>query len=176
MKKNLIFLCLFCFGFLPFSNAQTIDTEKSIVNFKIGNMKIRTVKGTFQGMKGTLAFDPGNLAAANFNICIDVASVDTGNKKRDQHLLKEDFFFEATYPQICFESTAVEKTAEAYLTKGNLTIHGISKEVDLPFTFDGKTFRGNLEVSRYDFGVGIDTGTFMVAEEVAIEIIGELVE
>lgn len=174
MKYSLLLFFSFCLGFTPSLNAQTLSTENSVVNFKIGNMKIRTVKGSFQGLKGAIHFDPTDLATASFEVCLDVATVNTGNKKRDDHLLKEDFFSEADYPLICFKSIKVEKIAEAYQTKGNLTIRGITKEVTLPFVFDGKTFRGTLEVSRYDYGVGMDTGTFMVAENVELEIIGEL--
>ncbi len=176
MQKFLVFLFLWSLWALPALEGQTLNTETSIVNFKIGNMKIRTVKGTFQGLQGRINFDPADLSTASFEVCLDVATVNTGNKKRDEHLLKEDFFFEATYPQICFTSISVEKTATAYLTKGNLTIHGTSKEVLLPFTFDGKTFKGTLEVSRYDYGVGMDTGTFLVSENVELEIVGELAD
>ncbi len=174
MKYSLLLFFSFCLGFAPSLNAQTINTENSVVNFKIGNMKIRTVKGNFQGLKGAVNFDPTDLAAASFDVCLDVATVNTGNKKRDAHLLKEDFFFEAEYPQICFYSTTVKKIGDAFQAKGGLVIRGIAKEVVLPFTFDGKTFRGTLEISRYAYGVGMDTGTFMVAENVELEIIGEL--
>lgn len=171
MKKiNLILLFLWLMA-LPIANAQMIDSEKSMASFKIGNMKLNTVKGTFQGMKGAVAFDANNLDQSNFKVCIDAATVNTGSKKRDAHLLEDDFFAVTQHPTICFESTAFEKTGDGYLTNGNLSIRGINKPVSIPFTYDGKTFTGTLTVNRFDFNIGADTGTFLIGEEVEIEIV-----
>lgn len=90
--------------------SQTINTEKSVVNFKISNMKVNTVKGTFNGMKGEANFKPDNILASIFNVCIDAATVDTGNKKRDEHLQREDYFNVRKYQTICFVSEEVLKT------------------------------------------------------------------
>lgn len=152
-------------------NAQTINTEKSVVNFEIGNMKVRTVDGTFRGMKGELFFDKGDLENSFFEVCIDAASVDTDNGKRDDHLRNEDFFHVEVYPEICFTSSSVEKLSDAYLVKGEMLMHGVSKKVEIPFTFENNTFVGTLTVNRFDYEVGMDIKTGMVSEDAMLEII-----
>ena len=132
---------------------------------------IRNVKGQFTGMVGEIEFDEGDLSLCSFKVCIDAASVDTENKKRDDHLRKEDFFDVKRYPEICFESSSVIQNGKNYLTKGTLSLHGQNKEVEIPFTYDGKVFEGNLELSRLDYEVGKKTSKALVGEEVSLEII-----
>ncbi len=151
--------------------AQTILTEKSTVNFSIKNLAINTVKGSFGGMKGEINFDRENLSDASFNVCIDANSINTGITKRDEHLRKEDFFDVEKYPTICFTSTNIINSKMGYTARGNLTLHGVTKEVTIPFTIKGSTFVGNIEILRKDFGVGANYGGFTVGKTVKIEII-----
>ncbi len=151
--------------------AQTILTEKSTVNFSIKNLAINTVKGSFGGMKGEINFDRENLSDASFNVCIDANSINTGITKRDEHLRKEDFFDVEKYPTICFTSTNIINSKMGYTARENLTLHGVTKEVTIPFTIKGSTFVGNIEILRKDFGVGANYGGFTVGKTVKIEII-----
>ncbi len=153
------------------SQAQTINSEQSHVDFKIGNMRFNTVKGTIDGMQGQVFFMENDLANSSFNVCVDVATINTGSKKRDEHLREEDFFYVDQYPTICFSSKSFQKTGATYIATGTLTMRGISKSIDLPFSFDGKTFKGEIEVSRMAFDVGKETGTFMVSEKATISIV-----
>ena len=164
---TIAFFLLFCTNLVT---AQTINTEQSSVLFEISNMKFKTVKGTFSGMTGDLIFTPSDLENASFNVCIDAASVDTGSKKRDKHLQKEDFFDVEKYPTICFVSSSVQQVGSTYVVKGQLSMHGVSKEMEIPFTFTNNTFKGEIEVNRIDYKVG-GTGTFMVGNETKITII-----
>ncbi len=159
-------LLLFCANLIT---AQTINTEQSKVLFEISNMKFNTVTGSFSGMKGDINFIPSDLEQSNFNVCIDAATVDTGSKKRDQHLQKEDFFDVEKYPTICFISSNVQQVGSTYVVKGQLTMHGISKEMEIPFTFKDNTFEGEIEVNRIDYKVG-GNGTFMVGDKTKIII------
>lgn len=152
-------------------NAQTINSQKSIVNFEIGNMKVKTVEGTFGGMKGDLVFDVSDLVNSHFKVCIDAATVNTDNEKRDDHLRNEDFFYVEKHPEICFTSISISKTGDAYITKGELEMHGVTKIVEIPFTFDDNKFTGRLSVNRFDYKIGEGTNTMMVSEEVSLEII-----
>lgn len=154
--------------------AQQIDTKASKITFEITNMKVNTVEGTFTGMKGTVKFNSSDLSNSNFDVCIDAASVDTKNKKRDDHLRTEDFFDVEKHPTICFKSSEIIKTKEGYLTKGKLTMHGVTKTVDIPFTYANETLTGKLNLNRFDYKVGEDTNTFMVDDEVELTIICKL--
>ncbi|WNJ17922.1 YceI family protein [Pontibacter sp. G13] len=150
--------------------AQSIDQSKSQVAFKISNMGgMNTVEGTIQGMEGSVAFDPGTFSNGTMSVCIDPATIDTDNKKRDEHLMKDDFFGVETYPTICFESTSIAQSETGFVAKGNLTMHGVTQEVEIPFTYADNTFTGTLAVNRKDFGVG-GNGTFMVGGQVEMEI------
>jgi len=154
-----------------FANAQSLNSDKSLVNFSIKNMKVRTVKGTFTGMKGEIRFDENDLDKASFKVSVDAATVNTDNKKRDDHLRNEDFFHVEEYPQISFESTSIELTSSGFNTKGLLTMHGVTREVKIPFSFSDNQFVGTLDVNRFDYKIGEDTGTTSVAETATLEII-----
>lgn len=170
MKINLLVIAALFFGTFSFVNAQSIVTEKSMVNFEIGNMKFKTVEGTFSGMKGEVNFNSADISGSNFEVCIDAASVNTGNKKRDDHLRNEDFFHVDKYPTICFESTSITKNGTGFVAKGNLSMHGVTKQVEIPFTYNNNTFTGTLELKRLDYKVGESTGTFMVSNPVEMTI------
>lgn len=170
MKNLRLIISLCLLSVFSITNAQTINTEKSKVTFEIGNMKINTVKGSFHGMKGTVVFNKLDLSNSTFNVCIDASTVDTENEKRDNHLRTEDFFNVEKYPVICFNSESIRKTSKGYVTRGKLTMHGVTKTVDIPFTFDKITFKGKIKLNRLDFNVGNNTSTFMVSNEVVISI------
>lgn len=150
--------------------AQTIDSSKSGVKFEIGNMGVKKVKGTFSGMKGTIDFNPQNPAAAHFDVCIDASTVNTENEKRDNHLRNKDFFETDKYPEICFKSKEVTKTAEGYSVAGKLTAHGVTNDVTIPFTFNNNVFEGKFVLKRLDYKIGEGTNTFMVGNEVEVTI------
>ncbi len=173
MKKTFVTFVLSCLVAVT-GIAQTISSDASIVNFKVKNMKMKTVEGTFSGMKGTVNFTPDNLAKSNFDVCIDASTVNTKNQKRDDHLRTADFFDTQKYPTICFKSNSITKKADQYLAKGSLTMHGITKEVEIPFTFSNNVFKGTLTVKRLDYKVGEGTGEFMVGNDIKIEIIATL--
>ncbi|MDR7210977.1 YceI family protein [Flavobacterium piscis] len=168
--KNIILIAIcLCFAITSLM-AQNINTEKSVVAFEISNMKINTVKGTFNGMKGTVSFDPNSLNTSTFDVCIDASSVNTGNKKRDNHLRTEDFFDVEKYSSICFKSTQVIKSNQGYIAKGKLTLHGVSNDIEIPLNVTRKQFTGVFTIKRQDYKLGKNTGTFMVGEEAKITI------
>ena len=169
--KTLSFLLSLCFIFaFSMGTAQTIDTDNSKIMFEVTNMKLNDVDGTFGGMKGEIAFSADDLANASFNVCIDAASVNTDSEKRDHHLRNEDFFDVEKYPTICFVSESITKSGDEFVAKGKLTLLKTTKEVEIPFTFDGSKFVGRLEILRLEYGLGADTGTFMVGDEISITI------
>ncbi len=170
MTKVRIIMSICLALIISMAEAQSIDSSKSKVAFAIGNMKFKTVEGTFTGMSGNLKFNTSEISQASFDVCIMANTVNTNNAKRDDHLRNEDFFDVEKYPSICFNSTSVQKTTKGYLTKGKLTMHGVSKEIEIPFSIKGNSLEGQFSISRYDYNVGTDTGTFMVSEDVEITI------
>lgn len=169
MKKSLLVL-ICCLSITCFIFAQTIDSKKSEVNFNISAGTIFSVDGTFTGMQGDFSFNDSDIENANFDICVDAKTINTDNEKRDTHLRSDDFFAVETYQTICFKSTSVAKTETGYMTSGNLTIHGITKAVTIPFTFENNTFQGELEINRFDYNIGEDYGTFRVGETATVKI------
>jgi polyisoprenoid-binding protein YceI len=109
--------------------------------------------GEFKGLKGTISFDPDNLATSSFKTSIDVASINTGNGMKNTHAKSEKWFDAEKYPTISFTSTAITKTADGYEAKGILDIHGVQKEVALPFTFNDQVFAGSFKINRMDYNV-----------------------
>mgnify|MGYP002152002521 CR=1 FL=1 len=141
--------------------AQTILTPTdagSTVHFTIKNFGLKT-SGDFTGLKGAIKFDPNNLAGSSFDITVDANSVNTGNKSRDNHLRKEEYFDVAKYPVLHFKSTKVNSIKEIYFVEGTITIKSIIKVISFPFKASpqdggGFLFQGLFELNRRDFGVG----------------------
>lgn len=152
--------------------ADTFDLDQthcSIV-FSVSHMNISYTYGMFKRAEGTFVLDRENPANHQFQLKIYVDSIDTGNPNRDSHLKGPDFFDVATYPDITFQSTTVVADTRAgqpgvvFQVTGNLTMHGVTKQITLPvqllgegISLDKKPHAGFLtqtELKRNDFGVG----------------------
>jgi polyisoprenoid-binding protein YceI len=143
----------------------TIDQDHSCAAFAIRHMALAYVRGQFSNIKGTINFDPVDKSRATVDVEIDVAGVNTGIKKRDEHLLTADFFDQKKYPIIEFKSSSIDFLPDNHCRiSGNLTIHGTT----LPVTFEGEYagprrnpygdeitvgFSGTTTVNREDFGI-----------------------
>lgn len=167
-------------------NTWNVDPAHSAAEFKVRHMMIAWVKGRISGLKGVLNFDEADPTRSRVKVSADVSALNTGEPQRDGHLKSADFFEAEKYPEIIFESTAVERTGEGeFEVKGNLTIHGVTKVV----SFDveglgtpGKDPWGNLrigatattKINRKDFGLTwnstLETGGVLVGEEVTLAI------
>jgi polyisoprenoid-binding protein YceI len=163
-----------------------IDPAHSHVSFSIRHLMISNVRGTFSGVKGPIVFDPENLAASSVKVEIDVNTVSTLDPKRDEHLKSADFFDAAKYPTMTFVNKKIEKKGDdEYKITGDLTIHGVTKEVTFevaevsPETTDpwgnirvGATAKG--KINRKDFGLEwnapLETGGVLVGNDVKIEM------
>ena len=172
--KKLLFVIATIISVSSFS--QTINSSKSKVDFKIGSMGFSSVKGTISGMKGDINFDKNNLSNSSFKVTINPNTIDTDNEKRDEHLKNEDFFDVTKYVTVSFSSSEIIKKGNDYLTKGKLTIFGITKSVEIPFSTTSNsgstTFVGEIEVNRFDYNLGAKEydGTFMVGETAEVTI------
>jgi len=165
-------ILIFILTLIPFHGMnQCIVSEASVVNFRIGNMRINAVSGTFTGMRGTVQFDPQNLQGSSFSVCIDAASVNTGNARRDKHLKESDYFDVEKFPAICYVSDIISRNDQGFVTRGKLTMKGITRTVTIPFVNEGNTLRGTLSLNRLDYNVGNGVSTFLVSNPVELEII-----
>jgi polyisoprenoid-binding protein YceI len=168
-----------------------IDPAHSGAHFSVRHMMISNVKGEFTKVSGTVAFNPDNPAESHVEATIDAASVRTRDEQRDAHLKSADFFDVATYPEIRFVSKSVAAHGEGeYVVKGDLTIHGVTREVALQVegpTPQVKDPWGNMragvaataKINRKDFGLGwnvaLETGGLLVGEQISITLEMELI-
>jgi polyisoprenoid-binding protein YceI len=119
-------------------------------------------KGRFTKFPTTLDFSPDSPAGGKLDVVVDVNSLDTGDKERDDTLRTADMFDVAKYPQAHFTSTQITKTAAGFDAVGKLTLRGVTREIHVPFVFrtadeQGKPvgyLTGKTTIKRLDFGVG----------------------
>lgn len=157
--------------FIAALNVQSsINTTASTVNFEIDNFGIKTVKGSFAQLEGEVNFNPNEPAKSSFSACVNAATVNTGNRKRDEHLRADDFFNTDVHPTICFTSTGVSKTPLGWVASGQLSLLNTTKDVLIPFTFSDNAIDGQLTIRRLDYGLGANTGTFTVGDDVRIAV------
>ena len=155
----------------------TLDQTKSTLDFQFMQAGAQN-KGKFTRFPVTLDFSPDNLAASKLDVVVEMASLDTGDKERDDTLKGADLFSAAKFPQARFTSTQITRTATGYDAVGKLTIRGVSRDVHVPFTFktadeQGKPagyLAGKVSIKRLDFGVGQGDwkSTEWVGNEVAV--------
>jgi polyisoprenoid-binding protein YceI len=114
----------------------SVDPVHSSVEFQVRNMGIVWVRGLFTEFSGAFEStgEPGGLRASG---TVEVASLDTRSEQRDEHLRGADFFDAENHPQITFESTRIEPGADGLRVFGNLTIKGVTREVQLDATIQG---------------------------------------
>ncbi len=159
MKKILIVTIASCLTLSSIAQRLVPKAEGSAVSFAIKNFGL-TVNGSFTGLQGSVVFNPANPNAANFNVTVDAASVNTDNKSRDGHLKKEDYFNTTAFPKISIVSSKVTAAGKggSYLFEGTVTIKGKAKNISFPFTAvasgDGYLFDGSFKLNRRDFKVG----------------------
>jgi polyisoprenoid-binding protein YceI len=167
-----------------------IDPTHSSAHFSVRHLMISNVKGEFTKVSGTVTFDPDDPKASKVEATIDVASLHTRDEQRDGHLKSAEFFDAAKFPEIKFVSKSVEPDGhDEYVVKGELTIHGVTKEVALQVegpTPPVKDPWGNMKagaaattkIDRRDFGLtwnaALETGGVMVGDEIKINLELEL--
>jgi polyisoprenoid-binding protein YceI len=163
----------------------TIDTAHSRVGFSARHAMVTKVRGQFNEFEGSAHLDFADPSKAAAELTIKTASIDTRNEQRNEHLRTNDFFDVATYPEITFRSTAVERLdAEHYRLTGDLTIKETTKPVTVDFEFTGTAvdpfgnlrvgFEGSTTINRRDWKVEwnapLEAGGVLVSEKVTLEI------
>jgi polyisoprenoid-binding protein YceI len=169
LKKYLMIQAVVCCLLLiaaPVGNAASyeVDTAHSTVGFSVPILGgLSQVSGKFSDFTATIVYDEADVTKSSVSAKIKTASIDTGIERRDAHLRTPDFFDAEKYPEITFQSTRVEKKGKQLIAHGTLTMHGVSKEISIPFTVTGKNtnpdkkmvvgFSGRLKLNRRDYGI-----------------------
>jgi polyisoprenoid-binding protein YceI len=128
-------------------------------------------EGIFKVFSGYISFDENNLNNSKFSTTIDVASINTGNGIKNRHAKNDKWFNAKQYPSIIFNSTTFSKSPTGYQVEGTLEMHGVKKQITIPFTFASNIFQGNFSVNRLDYGVGtMDGWSKKVSNQIDLEI------
>jgi len=169
----------------------TVDTAHAEIGFAVRHLMIATVRGRFGAVTGAVTLDEKHPRNAKVDVTVDVASIDTRQEMRDNHLRSADFFDVANHPTMHFVSTKIEGdiTGE-FRVIGDLTIRGTTRPVTLNVTNEGRGMDpwGNertgisatAKISRSEFGLtwnqALETGGVAVSDEVKLSLDVELVK
>jgi polyisoprenoid-binding protein YceI len=166
------------------AETYNIDASHSFANFSIRHVVAKT-SGTFNDVTGVITLDPANLNSATVKATINVASVNTGFAKRDEHIKADKYLDVAKYTHIQFESTKVTASNQNQaILQGKLTIHGVTKLVDIPVRVLGygadpwggqrAGFEGHVTLKASDYGYGWATGANApVGDEIEVTLLIE---
>jgi polyisoprenoid-binding protein YceI len=169
-----------------------LDPAHSHAEFKVKHMMISNVKGSFNGLSGTLTEHTTDATLSSVEASVDVSTVNTGDAQRDTHLKSADFFDAEKFPVMTFKSTSVKPNGDGgYNVTGDLTLHGNTGQqvfvVDGP-SAPGKDPWGNTriglsataKISRKDFGLNwnaaLETGGILVGDAVSITIEAQFIK
>ena len=173
---------------IPVAGVYDIDVAHTVVAFSVRHLMVSKTRGRFDSFSGTVtvAEDP---TQSSVDVTLDVASVNTNEAKRDEHLRSADFFDAEQFPTISFKSTGVtEHKGDTFKLTGDLTVHGVTKPVTLDAVLEGVAttpwgtsaagFSATTEIDREAFGLtynaALETGGVLVGKTAKVEIEAEL--
>jgi polyisoprenoid-binding protein YceI len=188
MKK--LSLAVLLFAFISISLfSQSVwkhDPNHSKLGFVVTHLSVADVTGYFTSFDVTVSSSQADFSDAVIELSADINTINTGIEARDNHLKTADFFDAAAYPTMTFKSTSIEKSGDKhYKLKGNLTMHGVTKEITVDLIHRGtisNEMTQNKEVAglqilgtlkRSDFGIGAKFPDFAISDEVRIKADGE---
>ena len=167
----------------------TVDQAHTTIGFEVKHMMVSKVKGQFESYTAEVeAADLTDLTTASIAFKIDVASINTRNADRDNHLKTGDFFDAESFPTIDFVSTGITKDGDDYEVTGDLTIKDVTKQVTLEVEYNGKGvnpwgvevygFEAEAKINREEFGLtynaALETGGVLIGKDVKLKIELEL--
>ena len=193
MKIRLTLLCLLLAAVPALAQTSTwnIDPNHSTAQFTVRHMGVSNVTGTFNKVSGSGQLDDKDLSKSSVDAVIDVASVDTRVEMRDNDLRSDHFFDVAKYPTMEFKSKRIEKQGDDYKLIGDLTMHGVTKELALtvdqvssiltdPKGNKRRGFSANTTINRKDWGLVynnmLQSGEAVVGDKIKIQIDVEFVQ
>jgi polyisoprenoid-binding protein YceI len=190
--RKFLFAVMFALLGSSFLLADTYNLDKAhtSIGFTVSHLVISHVSGAFRDFTGTINYDPSDATKSSVDVHIVSSSISTGDDKRDGHLKSPDFFDVAKFPELTFKSTRVEKKGDGFVAYGPLTIHGVTKDVELPFTIAGTIKDGmgkthlvaqsSVTINRKDYGLtwnrAVEGGGVLVGEDVKIDLNVEAVK
>jgi polyisoprenoid-binding protein YceI len=182
------------FGTVTLAHAQSstwkIDPAHSAAEFTVRHMGLSNVHGRFGGVTGQISLDPTDLSKSSVKATIDTTTVDTGVAPRDTDLKSPNFFEVAKYPTMTFVSKSVTKNGDGYTVAGDLTMHGVTKQVILAMDSPSKElamgkqtrrgFDATTSIHRQDFGLNwggaLKSGDAMIGDDVKVTLEVEAVK
>lgn len=161
----------------------TLDPSHTEASFTVRHAGISKVRGTVAVTSGTLTVGE-DLESSSVVVTLDPATVTTGDANRDGHLKGTDFFEVESFGEWTFTSTAIRPAGSGHVVVGDLTIHGVTREVELETEFNGTAvdpfgntragFEATVTISRKDFGLtwnaALEAGGVLVADKVRIDL------
>lgn len=192
MFFNKLFLFIVSLVFISTSinaaDKYVADKAHTNIGFTVKHLVIATVPGKFQDYDIEFMFDEKDLSKSSVKATIKTTSIFTDNQDRDNHLRSTDFFDATNYPEITFVSNSISKKGDGFVARGTLTIRGVSKEIELPFTILGPVndpwgntklgVEATTTINRQDYKVSwskqLDTGGLVVSDDVKIILNVEL--
>lgn len=160
-------------GSIPTDNWKS-DASKAKISFTIEG-PFGKVNGKFAGLKTEIKFDENDLPGSSFTASIEAKTVSTGIGLRNRDLRNKKIWLDTDkYPSITFRSKKIEKEGSGYKATGELTLKGISKPTEIPFTFSSKgetgIFKGQFTINREDFKVGKSGGSVGKIVTIILEV------
>ena len=168
-----------------FADDYVIDKEgaHASIQFKISHLGYSWLWGRFNDFDGTFSYDEKNKAASKVSLTVKTKSVDSNHAERDKHLRSDDFLNVAKFPEATFVSTAyVEGSEGKAVLKGNLTLHGVTKEVEIDIAHIGagkdpwggyrRGFEGQTRIALKDYGITKDLGPASAELDLIISLEG----
>ncbi len=166
------------------AQSWTLDASHTSVEFAIKHLAVSTVKGQFDKFDGKVTGDPKTPAGLVADFTIQATSVNTKSDKRDEHLRSADFFDVAKFPTITFKGEKTEVRGGKLFLLGTLTLHGITKKIEIPFEANGPVvdpwknnrigLEGAFTLKRADYGITSFVG--VVGDEVKVDISAEFIQ
>lgn len=153
------------------SRLYVLDPARSHIRFHAVS-RLMSADGRFGRLAGEIRLDESRPDTASGRLTVDVASIDTGIRMRDNHLRGDDFFHVELHPEATFVTSSVRREADRWVVAGQLTIRGVTRPVTVPVTVTGSegTIRivGELSVSRREFGVAYQSVLNPIRDEVRV--------
>jgi polyisoprenoid-binding protein YceI len=188
MKKTVLAVLFLMSGAVVFGQNWSLDKSHSKLGFGITHLMVSSVEGSFKSFDAKIVSSKEDFSDAVVELTADVNSIDTDNEQRDNHLKNPDYFDAAKYPALTFKSKSFKKVADKkYKVAGDLTLHGVTKPVELEVTLNGtavhpynkKTiagFKATGVLKRSDFAIAPSTPAAALSDEVSITANAEFVK
>jgi len=187
MKKIVFLLAAAILSVTAVSAQSTwkVDKMHAKLTFTVTHLAVSDVDGLFKDFDVTIESSKPDFSDAKFTLVAQTASVNTEVDKRDEDLRSANFFEVDKYPTMNFTSTGITKTtANHYKLKGNLTLHGVTKPVEMDLWYRGTItnpmsnkldagFKLTGVIKRSDFGFGAKYSAPILSDEVQIKADGE---